>query len=136
MAIHDHYLDKFSQRDLDLLVAGKSASSAENVDEYCLQYLSARYAANIEEAIDEDRSGFVRVAEINEFTSSIPEGWSLLQWLAYWANGDFFDYIYQFRNISYLVFDRLEIGDSLLQPIDQCLAKGNAQTCRGCQARK
>lgn len=32
------------------------------------------------EAIDEDYSGFVRIAEINAFTDAIPEGWTLLQW--------------------------------------------------------
>lgn len=91
MAIHDYYLDQFSQTDIDRLTAGTSSisSSSADGDRYCLQYLTIRYAANIQQAIDEDGSGFIRISEVNEFTSSIPEGWSLLQWLAYWAHGEF-----------------------------------------------
>jgi hypothetical protein len=59
-------------------------------DKWCLQYLNLRYAASLMEAFDGDGSGFVRIAEVNAFCESIPEGLNLLQWLVYWAEGVFF----------------------------------------------
>lgn len=49
-------------------------------DEWCLEYLSAPYMSSVAEAFDDDGSGFIRIAEVNEFCSKIPEGWTLLQW--------------------------------------------------------
>ena len=49
-------------------------------DEWCLEYLSVPYMSSVAEAFDDDGSGFIRIAEVNEFCSKIPEGWALLQW--------------------------------------------------------
>ena len=56
-------------------------------DEWCLQYFNVSYAHPIQEAFDDDSSGYVRISEANDFCDSIPEGFSLLQWIAYWARG-------------------------------------------------
>jgi hypothetical protein len=39
------------------------------------------------EAFDDDASGYVKIKEVNDFTDAIPKGWTLLQWLSYWAAG-------------------------------------------------
>lgn len=56
-------------------------------DKDYLQYLTTPYLASVAEAIDDDGSGFIRISEANEFTSTKPEDWTLLQWIAYWARG-------------------------------------------------
>ncbi|KAF8341559.1 uncharacterized protein EI90DRAFT_3034423, partial [Cantharellus anzutake] len=56
-------------------------------DRWCLQYLDITHAYPIMEAIDDDDSGYIRISEINDFTSSTPKGWTLLQWFAYWGGG-------------------------------------------------
>ncbi|KAF8341567.1 uncharacterized protein EI90DRAFT_1754640 [Cantharellus anzutake] len=56
-------------------------------DKWCLQYLNITHAYPIMEAIDDDDSGYIRTSEINDFTSSTPMGWTLLQWFAYWGGG-------------------------------------------------
>ncbi|KAF8288826.1 hypothetical protein DL93DRAFT_1177376 [Clavulina sp. PMI_390] len=56
-------------------------------DKDYLEYLTMPYVNAIAEAIDEDASGFVRISEANDFCASIPPGWTLLQWIAYWARG-------------------------------------------------
>ena len=56
-------------------------------EQWCLQYLNLSYVYPIQEAFDEDGSGYVRISEANDFCDSIPVGFSLLQWIAYWAQG-------------------------------------------------
>jgi hypothetical protein len=52
-------------------------------DKEFLQYLTMPYTTRVAEAFDDDSSGFIRISEVNEFTSGRPEGWTLLQWRAY-----------------------------------------------------
>jgi hypothetical protein len=40
------------------------------------------------EAFDDDASGWITVAEANTFTSSRPENYSAIKWLAFWAAGN------------------------------------------------
>lgn len=116
MAMHDYYDDVFQSGSLDraggaidLQPVATSAETAKSsavaaqdsrrqhvtaADKWCLQYLDVRYAASLMEAFDADASGFVRVAEVNAFCDSIPEGLNLLQWLAYWAAGTSFFHLY------------------------------------------
>lgn len=56
-------------------------------DKWCLEYLTTPYLTAIQEGFDDDGSGFVRISEANDFCAGIPEGWTLLQWIAYWARG-------------------------------------------------
>ncbi|KAJ3484626.1 hypothetical protein NLI96_g5521 [Meripilus lineatus] len=58
-------------------------------DEWALPYIDIKWLQPIVESFDEDGSGYVTIAEINNFTQSRPTelGWSLRQWIAYWAIG-------------------------------------------------
>ncbi len=44
-------------------------------DEWALEYLNINRIQAIAEAFDDDGSGFITIAEVNEFTSSRPKGW-------------------------------------------------------------
>jgi hypothetical protein len=56
-------------------------------DKWCLEYLTTPYLTAIQEGFDEDGSGFIRISEANDFCAGIPDGWTLLQWIAYWGRG-------------------------------------------------
>ncbi|KAG6906642.1 hypothetical protein DXG01_012817 [Tephrocybe rancida] len=58
-----------------------------NNDEWAQSYVNVSYLQAIAESIDDDGSGFINIQEVNNFTMMRPKGWSLLQWLAYWAAG-------------------------------------------------
>ncbi|KAF8498040.1 hypothetical protein BU17DRAFT_103126 [Hysterangium stoloniferum] len=64
-------------------------SSMESVekDKWCIQYLSLARVPAIAEAIDDDVSGFIKVAEVNDFYRAKPEGSSMLRWITFWAAG-------------------------------------------------
>ncbi|KAM5533025.1 hypothetical protein V8D89_013293 [Ganoderma adspersum] len=72
-------------------VAGRTASAGmilvAEEDAWALEWININRLQAIVEAIDDDSSGFITVAEINQFTRSRPQGWSLPKWLAYWAIG-------------------------------------------------
>ncbi|KAF8320530.1 uncharacterized protein EI90DRAFT_2598279 [Cantharellus anzutake] len=72
-------------------------------DKWCLKYLSFPYANAIMEAFDDDSSGYIRISEVNDFCDSIPEGWTLLQWIAYWARGWRQESSIYSRRINYLL---------------------------------
>ncbi|KAJ7141879.1 hypothetical protein C8R43DRAFT_831666, partial [Mycena crocata] len=61
-------------------------AKARTEDKWALKLLTFQNIPKILEAFDGDASGFVSVWEVNEFTSGCPDGWSLLQWLAYWMH--------------------------------------------------
>jgi hypothetical protein len=48
---------------------------AESQDLWALNYLDVHYLQAINEAIDDDASGFITVEELNNFTSSRPLDW-------------------------------------------------------------
>ncbi|KAI0666566.1 hypothetical protein C8Q78DRAFT_1107669 [Trametes maxima] len=56
-------------------------------DEWALEWININRLQALAEAFDDDASGFITISEVNELTSSRPENWSLLHWLAYWAIG-------------------------------------------------
>ncbi|KAJ7694315.1 hypothetical protein B0H14DRAFT_3660348 [Mycena olivaceomarginata] len=56
-------------------------------DRWALSYINAVHLQPILEAVDDDGSGFVSVTEANNFALKRPKGWSLLQWVAFWAAG-------------------------------------------------
>ncbi|KAF8340736.1 uncharacterized protein EI90DRAFT_3117280 [Cantharellus anzutake] len=115
MTLHDYFLDMFAHTlGASIIGVGGNFSMANQIDltggdaetsvdastgttcldgasdladKWCLQFLNPRYVTSIMEAFDDDSSGYVRVSKVNDFTNSIPKGWSLLQWLAYWARG-------------------------------------------------
>ncbi|SJK96921.1 uncharacterized protein ARMOST_00170 [Armillaria ostoyae] len=56
-------------------------------DRWALAYFNVAHVQPILEAMDDDATGFITTKEINNFTKSIPPGWTLPQWIAYWAEG-------------------------------------------------
>ncbi|EJD48444.1 hypothetical protein AURDEDRAFT_162403 [Auricularia subglabra TFB-10046 SS5] len=66
---------------------------------WAIEYISLARIESMLEAIDEDASGWISVVEANAFTSGCPSGYSVLEWLAYWASG--------FRIVSALYGQRI-----------------------------
>ncbi|KIJ42134.1 hypothetical protein M422DRAFT_254828 [Sphaerobolus stellatus SS14] len=96
LALHDYFTEKWG---LDVpeqpkealtfkypLRAFRPAKKGET-DEWALGYLDPANLQTLSEAFDADASGFITIKEVNEFTGSMPEGWSLPHWIAYWAIG-------------------------------------------------
>ncbi|KAI0766998.1 hypothetical protein C8Q74DRAFT_1369868 [Fomes fomentarius] len=85
LAIHDYYLQQIDdQRHSYQDVAARRISED---DIWAVDYLDLMHLQPLNEALDEDASGFVTIQEVNQFTTSRPQGWSLLLWLAYWTIG-------------------------------------------------
>ncbi|THV00763.1 hypothetical protein K435DRAFT_963848, partial [Dendrothele bispora CBS 962.96] len=59
-------------------------------DTWALKYINITNLQPLVEIFDGDMSGYVSVWEANEILSLRPEGWSLIQWIAYWAAGRHF----------------------------------------------
>ncbi|TDL25426.1 hypothetical protein BD410DRAFT_896303 [Rickenella mellea] len=56
-------------------------------DKWCLQFLSIQTVSPITAAIDEDVSGFIKIAEVNSFFNDKPKSFSMLRWVTFWAAG-------------------------------------------------
>ncbi|EED80010.1 predicted protein [Postia placenta Mad-698-R] len=56
-------------------------------DSWALPWIAVKRLQPIVEAFDDDASGYVTIAKVNNFTKSRPVDWSLLRWLAFWAVG-------------------------------------------------
>ncbi|KAF7364190.1 Protein kinase domain-containing protein [Mycena sanguinolenta] len=66
---------------------GGSLQTLSDDDRWALSYINVAHLQPILEAVDDDGSGFVSIAEANNFASKRPKGWSLPQWVAFWAAG-------------------------------------------------
>ncbi|KAI0644515.1 hypothetical protein C8Q79DRAFT_777424 [Trametes meyenii] len=82
LALRDFYLQQTNDPENPTAAAG-----ARKDDNWAIEYINVNYVSAIAEAFDDDASGFITISEVNMFTSSRPQGWSLLHWLAYWATG-------------------------------------------------
>ncbi|KAJ6573432.1 hypothetical protein DFH09DRAFT_916098 [Mycena vulgaris] len=107
LALNDYYTDKFSNIDIAVAVAESTAGSAppsplmspafsdaelpadakREDDRWALSYINVAHLQAILEAVDDDGTGFVSIKEANDFAVSRPAGWSLLSWVAFWAEG-------------------------------------------------
>ncbi|KAJ7441736.1 hypothetical protein FB451DRAFT_117361 [Mycena latifolia] len=56
-------------------------------DNWALDYLQVRRLRNLQQVLDPDTSGFSTISEVNAFTQSRHDGWSLPRWISYWAVG-------------------------------------------------
>ncbi|KAI0629070.1 hypothetical protein C8Q77DRAFT_1161714 [Trametes polyzona] len=88
LAIHDYFSQKLDdeQRAAAQGIAPPPRAVSKD-DLWALGCLDLMHLRQITEAFDSDASGFVTVQEVNYFTTSRPEGWSLPHWLAYWTVG-------------------------------------------------
>ncbi|KII84964.1 hypothetical protein PLICRDRAFT_32178 [Plicaturopsis crispa FD-325 SS-3] len=79
-AIHDYFRAQF----WDI----KKTTQKPPPDMWTLRILSkVMYHGAIADAIDADGSGYLSVHEVNRFLRALPTGWSIPQWLAFWAKG-------------------------------------------------
>ncbi|KAM5530344.1 hypothetical protein V8D89_015985 [Ganoderma adspersum] len=88
LALRDHYLQHV-KRKRETPHTDDVKSRVADGDEWALEWININRLQAIIEAFDDDASGFITVAEVNEFTTtpSRPAEWSLPHWLAYWAIG-------------------------------------------------
>ncbi|TDL25432.1 hypothetical protein BD410DRAFT_837606 [Rickenella mellea] len=114
LALHDYYLDRYenigtsangiSDETMEITVTrptspaishadseGADADIAlqppDEEDKWCLQFLSIQTVSPIAAAIDEDVSGFIKIAEVNWFYNDKPQSFSMLRWVTFWAEG-------------------------------------------------
>ncbi|KAF8843364.1 hypothetical protein BDN67DRAFT_924335 [Paxillus ammoniavirescens] len=136
LALHDYFLDKFSDDSLDevegavtpmsipsplppdeyiepgtmLDLALSQQPRSKTDDRWALVYVNVTRIQPILEAFDDDGSGFVSVKEVNTLTSSRPKGWSLPHWLAYWGAGWHsvtWEYSLRIRRVVQTMYDHL-----------------------------
>ncbi|KAI9064547.1 hypothetical protein FKP32DRAFT_1569626, partial [Trametes sanguinea] len=87
LAIHDYYMQKLDDQQRAVASGVVSQRPVNEEDVWALRCLDLKNLQRIVEVLDYDASGFVTIQEVNQFTTSRPEGWSLLRWLAYWSIG-------------------------------------------------
>jgi hypothetical protein len=95
LALHDHFSEKAGAalKQIHSITNNASDASAEDrlkdiatvannaipstppEDQWTLEYISVHRVKPLIEAVDDDSSSFVTVAEVNAFTSSRPAGW-------------------------------------------------------------
>ncbi|KAI0249342.1 hypothetical protein BJV78DRAFT_1155917 [Lactifluus subvellereus] len=86
LALQDHFQDMLPSESEDMFDMGVDAmNSSPNSHTWALQFVNLTRLQPILEAIDGDTSGFITIAEVNRFTSSRPDDWSLPYWVAFWA---------------------------------------------------
>ncbi|KAJ7442979.1 hypothetical protein FB451DRAFT_1376810 [Mycena latifolia] len=56
-------------------------------DDWALDYLQVGRLRNLQQVLDLDTSGFSTISEVNAFTQSRPDAWSLPRWISYWVVG-------------------------------------------------
>ncbi|KAI0640603.1 hypothetical protein C8Q79DRAFT_446036 [Trametes meyenii] len=66
---------------------GCTTPAAAAEDAWCLNYFNYRTLSTFMEVLDDDMNGLIKIKEVNEFTSGIPEGVTLMQWIVYCAYG-------------------------------------------------
>ncbi|OJT06673.1 hypothetical protein TRAPUB_2476 [Trametes pubescens] len=87
LALHDHFAQKIDDQQRAVARGTSPQHPVSESDRWALECLDLMHLQQIIEALDTDASGFITVQEVNNFTTSRPNGWSLLHWLAYWAVG-------------------------------------------------
>ncbi|OJT10257.1 hypothetical protein TRAPUB_13211 [Trametes pubescens] len=113
LALRDYYRQQIE--------AKRRAKGEENPshigddDEWALEWININRLQSIAEAFDDDASGFITVAEVNQFTTARPKGWSLSHWLAYWAIGWQMTATY-YRNKVVTLLGKMFAMQSLIHP--------------------
>ncbi|KAL0568231.1 hypothetical protein V5O48_013758 [Marasmius crinis-equi] len=96
MALHDHFSAKLRDAPTEKYIKDNVSTKKARPeqlpptppeDRWALKYISIDRVQPLIEALDEDGSSYITVSEVNTFTSSRPEGWSLPKWIAYWTVG-------------------------------------------------
>ena len=76
LALRDYYQEKLISETNTVPDLGANAtSSSTNPDAWAIKYIDFMWVQPILEALDDDASGFITVAEVNRLTSSRPIDW-------------------------------------------------------------
>ena len=73
LALRDHYHDRAEEHKRK--AARFEGPHVHDPDAWCLEFMNVKRLQSISEAFDDDGSGFITVAEANQFTSSRPASW-------------------------------------------------------------
>ncbi|RPD72434.1 hypothetical protein L226DRAFT_154051 [Lentinus tigrinus ALCF2SS1-7] len=84
-------------------IANRTDPHASPEDEWALQFISVLRIQPLIEALDDDVSSFVTIAEANAFTAARPQKWSLPHWIAYWTYGFEMTVQWYFRRIRKVI---------------------------------
>ncbi|KAG7442638.1 uncharacterized protein BT62DRAFT_954741 [Guyanagaster necrorhizus] len=105
LALHDYFIDKLGALSASPMMSPGASEAGSPIfspisavnddffylkcknDRWALMYFNVSHVQPIIEAVDDDATGFITTKEINTFTKSMPPGWTLPQWIAYWAGG-------------------------------------------------
>ncbi|KAF8579017.1 hypothetical protein K439DRAFT_1620875 [Ramaria rubella] len=115
------YYPEATLADDNSLLLASALSRYSKRDDWTIKYLNIRFLQNIADAIDCDSSGFITISEINKFTASRPNHWSLLKWIAYWAIGSISNSVRLATRIRY-TFNQMFSLLPMLLPANQGLA--------------
>ncbi|KAI0699900.1 hypothetical protein C8T65DRAFT_296564 [Cerioporus squamosus] len=86
-------------------IANRTDPHTAPEDEWALQFITVLRVQPLIEALDDDVSSFVTVAEANAFTAARPQNWSLPHWIAYWTYGFEMTVQWYFRRIRKVIAD-------------------------------
>ncbi|RPD68335.1 hypothetical protein L226DRAFT_346944 [Lentinus tigrinus ALCF2SS1-7] len=86
-------------------IANRTDPHASPGDEWALQFITVLRIQPLIEALDDDVSSFVTIAEANAFTAARPQKWSLPHWIAYWTYGFEMTVQWYFRRIRKIIGD-------------------------------
>ncbi|KAJ7499168.1 hypothetical protein FB451DRAFT_28305 [Mycena latifolia] len=129
MAVHDYFTQKAGVALKQIHdIAAKQGADSDKVrdiaeiskttvppeDLWALDYITIQHIQPLIEAIDEDGSSFVTVHELNNFTTSRPEGWSLPRWLAYFMAGFELTVQWYYRRIRRSLASLIEASKKVL----------------------
>ncbi|KAI5899169.1 uncharacterized protein SCHCODRAFT_02660832 [Schizophyllum commune H4-8] len=67
--------------------SAKNKNTIRSDEQWAIDALTMLTVQPITEALDDDGTGYVSTWEVNAFTSSRPDDWSLMRWLIYWGEG-------------------------------------------------
>lgn len=74
LALRDYFRQQMEDKKRRLQV-GEQISRVNVQDEWAVEYITINRLQAIAEAFDDDGSGFITIAEVNQFTSSRPKDW-------------------------------------------------------------
>ncbi|KAJ2968464.1 hypothetical protein NUW54_g13209 [Trametes sanguinea] len=75
LAIHDYYMQKLDDQQRAVASGSVSQRPVNEEEVWALRCLDLKNLQRIIEVLDYDASGFVTIQEVNQFTTSRPEGW-------------------------------------------------------------
>ncbi|KIK61460.1 hypothetical protein GYMLUDRAFT_43033 [Collybiopsis luxurians FD-317 M1] len=91
-------------------------------DDWAIEYITISRIQPLLEAIDDDSSTLISVAEVNNFTTARPKDWSLVQWMAFWTAGFPLTLKYYYTRIQILMW-HIEQRAQLAHQVNKQLIK-------------